>query len=182
MGVKTTRPWTPWRAVALNDYVGGQFLWTGIDFIGEAGRFPSRGSSAGLLDLQGFWKRDAYLRQALWSGKPMVYAAAWGAGADESRMAQFPGNLGRRPLVERWDWTGDSRKNIPVEIYSNCESVELLLNGRSLGEKKIADRLVPALVWAVPNEPGAVEVVGKNGGVPAARFQLKSIGKPERIS
>ena len=111
----------------------------------------------------------------------MVYAAAWGAGADESRMAEWPKNLGRTPLVERWDWAGDSRQNIPVEIYTNCDSVEVLLNGKSLGEKPVTDRLLPALVWAVPNEPGPVEVVGKKGGIAAARYQLKSIGKPERI-
>jgi beta-galactosidase len=83
--------------------------------------------------------------------------------------------------VERWGWTSDPRKNIPIEIYSNCDSVEVLLNGRSLGEKPIADRLLPALAWAVPNEAGAVEVVGKKAGVVAARFQLKTIGQPERI-
>ena len=114
----------------------------------------------------------------------MVYAAAWGAGSaetDAARMAQWPGNLGRTPLVERWGWTGDPRKNIPLEIYTNCDSVELLLNGRSLGEKPIADRLLPALLWAVPNEAGAVEVVGKKAGAVAARFQLKTLGQPEKI-
>src|ERR1035441_4470156 len=142
------------------------------------------GSTAGLRHVEGFWKPDAYLRQALWSSKPMVYAAAWGAGSaetDAARMAQWPGNLGRTPLVERWGWTGDPRKNIPLEIYTNCDSVELLLNGRSLGEKPIADRLLPALLWAVPNEAGTVEVVGKKAGAIAARFQLKTVGQPEKI-
>jgi beta-galactosidase len=83
--------------------------------------------------------------------------------------------------VERWGWTGDPRKNIPVEIYTNCDSVELVLNGRSLGEKPIADRLLPALLWAVPNEAGMLEVVGKKAGVVAARFQLKTIGPAERL-
>jgi beta-galactosidase len=170
-----------WRAVALNDYVGGQFLWTGVDYLGEAGQYPSHGSSAGLLDIQGFRKRSSYFRQALWSDKPMVYAAAWGAGADESRMAEWPKNLGRTPAVERWGWTNDPRRNIPVEIYTNCDSVELVLNGRSLGEKQIRDRLLPALVWAVPNEAGGVEIVGKKAGAAAARFQLKTVGQPERI-
>jgi beta-galactosidase len=89
--------------------------------------------------------------------------------------------MGRTALVERWDWNGDPRKNIPIEIYTNCDSVELFLNSRSLGEKQIADRLFPALVWAVPNEAGTVEVVGKNGGAMVARFQLRSIGQPARI-
>ena len=111
----------------------------------------------------------------------MVYAAAWGAGSDESRMAAWPRNLGRTKLVERWGWTGDPRKNIPVEIYTNCDSVELVLNGRSLGEKPIADHLMPALLWAVPNEAGTVEVLGKKAGAVAARFELKSIGQPERL-
>jgi hypothetical protein len=173
-----------WRPVALNDYVGGQFLWTGINYLGEAERYPVHGSNAGMLDLEGFWKPSAYFRQALWSGKPMVYAAAWGAGSaetDAARMAGWPKNLGRTPLVERWGWTGDPRKNIPVEIYTNCDAVELLLNGGSLGEKPIADRLLPALLWAVPNEAGMLEVVGKKAGVVAARFQLKTIGQAERL-
>ncbi len=180
-GSENSRGLDAWRPVATNDYVGGQFLWTGMNYLGEANRYPTHGSNAGLLDLEGFWKPDAYFRQALWSGKPMVYAAAWGAGSDESRMAQWPGNLGRTPVVERWGWTLDPRKNIPVEIYTNCDSVELLLNGRSLGEKPIADRLLPALLWAVPNQAGTVEVVGKKAGAIAARFQLKTVGQPERI-
>jgi beta-galactosidase len=173
-----------WRPVALNEYVGGQFLWTGINYLGEAERYPTHGSNAGMLDLEGFWKPAAYFRQALWSGKPMVYAAAWGAGSagtDAARMAEWPKNLGRTSLVERWGWTGDPRKNIPVEIYTNCDSVELRLNGRSLGEKPIADRLLPALLWAVPNEAGTLEVVGKKAGVVAARFQLKTIGQAEKL-
>ena len=170
-----------WRQVALHEFVAGQFLWTGMDYLGEAGRFPTRGSNSGLLDLEGFWKPDAHLRQALWSDKPMVYAAAWGAGAGESPMAGRQRSEDRVPLVERWGWTSDPRKNIPVEIYTNCDSVELLLNGRSLGERQIADRLLPALVWAVPNEAGTVEVVGKKAGAVAARFQLKTVGPAARI-
>jgi hypothetical protein len=179
-GSENSRSLEAWRAVALNDYVAGQFLWTGMNFLGEAGRYPVHGSNSGLLDLQGCWKRDAYLRQALWSEKPMVYAVAWTSG-DESRMANWQRAVGRTPAVERWGFSGDARKAIPVEIYSNCDSVELLLNGRSLGEKPIGDRLLPALVWAVPNEPGTVELIGKKAGAPAARFQLKTIGDPAAI-
>jgi len=162
--------------------VAGQFLWTGMDFLGEAGRFPNHGSSSGLLDLQGFWKRDAYLRQALWSEQPMVYAAAWRPGADESRMANWQRSLGRVPAEERWGFPDDPRKNVPVEIYSNCDSVEALLNGRPLGEKAFTDRLAPALIWAIPNEPGKVEFIGKKGGAAVARFELGSVGQPYRIT
>jgi beta-galactosidase len=77
--------------------------------------------------------------------------------------------------------TGRPRKNIPIEIYSNWDSVEVLLNGRSLGEKPIADRLLPGLLWAVPNEAGAVEIVGKKAGTAVARFHLKTPGPPAKI-
>ena len=85
------------------------------------------------------------------------------------------------PAVERWGFANDPRKNIPVEIYSNCDSVELFLSGRSLGEKPIADPFLPAIVWLVPNEAGTVEAVGKRAGVAVARFRLKTIGEPEKI-
>jgi hypothetical protein len=170
-----------WRVVALNDYVAGQFVWTGANYLGEARRWPSHGSDAGLLDLQGFWKPTAYLRQALWSEQPMVYAMAWGPGAEESRMADWPRAMGRVPTVERWGWTADPRSNIPLEIYSNCDSVEVLLNGRSLGVKPITDPLFPALLWAVPNEGNTVEVLGRKAGTVAARFQLKTVGPPARL-
>jgi hypothetical protein len=178
-GSENSRGLDQWRQVAINDYVGGQFLWTGMDFLGEANRFPTHGSMSGLLDIQGFWKREAHLRQALWNDQPMVYAAAWATG-DESSIADSR-TLGRNQTVERWGWTADARKNIPVEVYSNCESVELLLNGRSVGEKRIADRLAPVVIFAVPNEAGTVEVLGKRGGNTVARFQLKAIGPAERI-
>ncbi|MDR3701746.1 MAG: glycoside hydrolase family 2 TIM barrel-domain containing protein [Candidatus Sulfopaludibacter sp.] len=181
-GSENSRSLDAWRRAATNEFVGGQFLWTGMDFLGEAGRFPNHGSSSGLLDLQGFWKRDAYLRQALWSKQPMVYAAAWSPGADESRMANWQRSLGRVPAAERWGFADDSRKSVPVEIYSNCDSVEALLNGRSLGEKTVSDRFAPVLIWAIPNEPGKVEFIGKKGGASVARFELGSVGQPYRIT
>ncbi len=62
-----------WDAVAQNDFIAGQFLWTGIDYLGEAGRWPNRGSAAGIMDLAGFKKPRFFQRQALWTDKPMVY-------------------------------------------------------------------------------------------------------------
>ena len=181
-GSENSRSLDAWRSAATNAFVAGQFLWTGMDFLGEAGRFPNHGSGAGLLDVQGFWKRDAYLRQALWGDEPMVYAAAWRPDAGESRMTNWQRSLGRVPAAERWGFADDARKSIPVEIYSNCDSVEALLNGRSLGEKTISDRLAPALIWAIPNEPGKVEFIGKKGGARVARFELGSVGQPYRIA
>jgi beta-galactosidase len=133
-----------------------------------------------LLDIEGFWKPSAYLRQAIWDSTPMVYAAAWTTG-DEASRPDWLRSIGRTPLSERWAAPGETRSTVPVEVYSNCDSVELFLNGRTLGVKRIADRLMPALLWSVPNERGVVEAVAIKGGQPVARFQLKSTGKAERI-
>lgn len=169
-----------WRAVALNEWVLGQFLWTGIDFLGESGRFPHRGSNAGLFDYCGYQKPIGYFREALWSEKPMVYAVAWGPTVDDIQLLDWQRGR-RRPLAEHWNWSEDSRKRIPVEVYSNCDSVQLLLNGRPQRERRITDRTQPVLFWTLPNEPGVVEAVGKIDGQVVARYQLKTAGKPARI-
>ena len=167
LGSENSHSVAAWRAVAANPYVAGQFLWTGIDYLGEAGRYPSRGSGAGLLDLGGFRKPQSYLREALWSGRPMVYAAAQVAGG--------------RGLAEHWNWEKDQRQTIPVTVYTNCDSAELFLNGRSLGDKPVADRLQPELHWDVPNQPGVLRAVGKRAGSEAARFELATAGPAERL-
>jgi len=174
LGSENSHSLDAWRAVAANDYVAGQFLWTGIDYLGESARYPDRGSGAGLLDLCGFRKPIAYLREALWSARPMVYAAAREAGAAASP---------NRPVsvVEHWNWAGDLRPAIPVEVYTNCASAELFLNGRSLGEKPVADPLNPVLHWDVPFAPGVLRAIGKRDGKEAAHFELATAGAAHHI-
>jgi beta-galactosidase len=84
-------------------------------------------------------------------------------------------------VVEHWNWAGDSRKAIPVEVYTNCASAELFLNGRSLGEKPVADRLDPVLHWDVPNEPGVLRAIGRRDSKEAARFELVTAGAPHHL-
>lgn len=170
-----------WRAVADKQYVIGQFLWTGVDYLGEARAYPARGSTSGLLDLCGFRKPLSYLREALWSSRPMVYAAAHEATAQRGPRTDFENGPARGRLVESWNWQGDARKTIPVEVYTNCESAELFLNGRSLGEKKVADPLDPVLRWDVPDDPGTVRVVGKRAGLERAHFELTTAGPADHL-
>ena len=75
-GSENSHTYANWTIVRDNPYVAGQFLWTGIDYLGEAGVFPNRANGAGLLDLAGFKKPMAWFRQSLWSATPMVYMAA----------------------------------------------------------------------------------------------------------
>lgn len=167
-GSENGHGYTAWLAVRDNAYISGQFLWTGIDYLGEAGTWPSRANGAGLLDLCGFKKPMAWFRQSLWSDKPMVYVAA-----------RQPGNARRPRVVEHWDWPADS--TVDVVVYTNCADVELMLNGRSLGSKSASAGSEGVLSWQVPFEPGVLEAVGKNSGAVASRFSIETSGQPSRI-
>ncbi len=174
-GSENSRGWMQWRAVRDNAYVGGQFLWTGIDYLGEANVWPNRGSSAGLLDLCGFKKPSAWFRQSLWSDAPMVYLCA-SAGA---------GGVGRRPrsgdfgAQESWNWPTNS--SVAVRCYTTCAEVDLLLNHKSLGTKRLAEAEQGALTWQVPFEPGVLRAVGRTNGSAACDFTLRTAGTARRI-
>ena len=68
-----------WKAVRDNEHIFGQFLWTGIDYLGESGPWPARGSSAGLLDLAGNIKPNGHYRAALWAEQPVCYIGTYPA-------------------------------------------------------------------------------------------------------
>jgi hypothetical protein len=159
-----------WQAVTENDYIAGQFLWTGIDFLGEAGGWPVRGSLAGLLDTAGFEKTAYFRRKALWSGKPVLYlVSALGEDAEHPR------------FYRSWDYgPGDP---ITVLCYTSEEAVELFLNGKSLGIRRRGDRRSGAEdfpAWTIPFERGCLEarVPGTDRAdtlestLPAVRFRL----------
>jgi beta-galactosidase len=171
IGSENSHAYAAWKPVEDLTYANGQFLWTGIDFIGEASRWPIRGSMAGLLDECGFKKPQYYFRQSLWSDKPMVYLIpARGAGRRFG-----PGATGSR------EWRGNPGERVAVLCYTNCEQVELLLNGRSLGEKRLSAANNRVLAWDVPYADGSLTAVGKSGGQTVCSFELMTVGKPQRI-
>ncbi len=160
-----------WAAVREHDYISGQFLWTGIDYLGEANRWPNHGSSAGLLDLAGFRKPLAYFRQSLWSRNPMVYLCA-SPGRNGER-------FGRVRAEESWNWPSNAM--VTVRCYTTCREVELSLNGKSLGVKESGEPLGGALEWEVPFEPGTLTATGRDDNRAACVFTLKTAGAPQGI-
>lgn len=164
-----------WNYVANNDYIMGQFLWTGFEYLGEAGRYPVRSNTAGVIDLAGNKKPEFYFRQSLWSEKPMVFIGT-------------TDRLENRGLVDLWAhkkvdpvWNWDAGKVIYVSAFTNCEEVELFLNSKSLGTKKISDSPSRALTWEVPFEKGTLSAVGKNKGTVVATAELKTTGSVSSI-
>lgn len=118
-----------WKAVTDNDYISGQFLWTGIDYLGEAHGWPIHGSAAGLLTLAGFEKPGYYRRQSFWSDAPMLHLTTAPAETD---CGEFT------PVSECWNYPAGT--DVLIKCYTNLPGAEFFLNGKSLGiHKKAAD-------------------------------------------
>jgi beta-galactosidase len=164
-----------WKFTSVNDYVIGDFMWTGIDYLGEAG-WPNKNSSSGVIDLCGFPKDGYYFYQSQWTKKPMVH------------------------ILPHWNWAGSEGKVIPVIAYSNCDTVELFLNGKSFGAKSYVfpqqghskswigyarPYVAPTtsdlhLSWDVPYEPGTLKAVGRKNGKIISE-EVRTTSKPAAI-
>jgi beta-galactosidase len=168
-----------WKWITMRDYFAGNFMWTGVDYLGEA-TWPFKGFGSGVLDITGRPKDSYYLYQSLWNASA------------QSVLHLFP----------HWNWPGREGQVIPVLAYSNCNIVELFLNGRSLGEKRLefpaqgtsggwnsyAQPVVNSttndlhLSWDVPYEPGLLTAVGKRrDGTVACRDSVRTAGSPHAV-
>jgi beta-galactosidase len=167
-----------WKFVSTYDYVAGDFMWTGIDHLGEA-RWPMKGSSSGVIDTCGFKKDGFYFYQSQWTDQPVLH------------------------VLPHWNWKGKEGQILPVTCFTNCDTVELFLNGRSFGVKgyefprfgmegnwgNMPDRAKVLrttgdlhLSWDVPYEPGALKAVGTKGGRIVATLEIFTTGQPASIS
>ena len=167
-----------WAAVRDNPSFSGQFLWTGADYLGESRRWPVVQHESGLVDMTDTPRAIGYQRQSWWSDKPMVVMVR-----DQGAVAT--GNLPGEPqtrAIQPIDWTPNNLAPHPesVLVYSNCQSVELFLNGKSLGSQEAPADQSPR-DWTVDFAPGTLRAVGKNGGAEVAFNELRTAGKPARI-
>ncbi len=176
-----------WRFLRDNPPLSGQFLWVGIDYLGESPRWPyigGGGDQAGLLDRTGSPRPEAFQRQSWWSARPMVHIAR--RIAPEAILPADPGYGNpprRRPAVLLSDWSPPSAAphDEVVEVYSNTASVELFLNGRSLGAKPRDPSDAP-FVWHVPFAPGSLKAVASDGSRVVATHELHTAGRAARIA
>jgi beta-galactosidase len=168
IGTENTHVLSAWLALRDKPYMAGQFLWTGFDYLGEAD-WPETTNGQGLFDRTGGWRPVAYQRQSWWSAAPMV------------RVVRKEENAGAGPWVANWTPTDfDTYDDAKVQVYSNCDEVELFLNGKSLGTKaKPADDAPRA--WDVTFAKGTLRAVARNKGKEVATDELKTAGPPARI-
>ena len=146
-----------WSHYAARPYVGGQFQWTGFDYRGEETPFywPAISSQFGILDLCGFPKDNFYYYQAWWSDHPVLH------------------------LFPHWNWPGREGQEIDVWVHSNCEEVELFLNGQSQGRKTMQRN--SHLEWKIKYAPGILLARGYNGGKEVLTDQVETTGEPVAI-
>ena len=170
-GSETSNQVWNWLGVRDLDYVIGEFPWTGVDYLGEAG-YPSRAASAGWLDLAGNEKSEYYLRKCYYSNEPTVHIAV------DTRDKSNPQWFRRSAALSKWNWS--VKDTLPVNVYTNCDEAELILNGKSLGKKSIDKNLYYA-VWKLKFQPGTIEAAGYNKGEKVAAHVLKTAGKAYRI-
>ncbi|HPM10925.1 MAG TPA: glycoside hydrolase family 2 TIM barrel-domain containing protein [Paludibacter sp.] len=162
-----------WKDVRDKEHIFGQFLWTGIDYLGESGRWPSRGFYSGLLDLGGNIKPRGYFRKGLWASEPTAYIGTYPTpGRRGSRAGnqdvwsaleaeQAGGYVERVPSMDAWPiWNYNDGQSIRVVTYTNAAKAQLELNGKTVGQLKDYNDDTGIIYWDIPYESGKLEVIG----------------------
>jgi beta-galactosidase len=147
--------WTAYYAA--RPWVDGAFVWTGFDYRGEPKPygFPCIDCSMGFMDICGFPKDGYYFYKANWTSQPVIH------------------------LLPHWNWAGKEGKDIDVWCYSNCDEVELLLNGKSLGRQKVDVHSHED--WKVPYQPGVLLAKGYRDGKEAGEDKVETTGVPAKL-
>jgi beta-galactosidase len=181
IGTEQRQDRATWLACRDHPDHAGQFLWTGVDYLGESRRWPVIAAGSGLLDRCGQPRPVAFQRQSWWSDKPMVFIARRiGAERTESGDPGFTPLDRRQVLFSDWTPRDGTPHEETVEVYGNCTGVELWLNGRSLGSRPLPADASPR-VWQVPFQPGELVAIGRNDGQAAASHTLRTAGAPAKI-
>lgn len=160
-----------WKVVRDNEYIFGQFLWTGADYLGEAGRWPSRGAMSGLIDFTQNIKPLGYFRQSLWSDKPMVYVGTFPKSENSSYRQLFSSKL--------WNYKKDQL--IRVVCFTNCDEIELVLNDKVIGERQKYNSETGINLWDIVYEPGVLKAVSYKNNVKVAEDIIVTSGSPALI-
>ncbi len=168
IGTENTHDVQSWLMLRDDPSLCGQFLWAGIDYLGEAA-WPQVMWSTSLLDVTGGVKPAGLQRASWWTKEPMV------------AFARHVDNNGAGALVS--DWTPadmDTYDQAVIEVYSNCQEVDVWINGEPQGRKPMPDNARPA-VYNVNYNQGIIDVRGYNDGVEAAKCFSVTVGDPQKI-
>ena len=146
-----------WKFYDERPFLSGVFFWTGFDYRGEANplSWPAVNSEFGIVDLCGFPKDIFYYLQSWWGTKPVIH------------------------IMPHWNWKEREGENVKVTIYSNTEEVELVLNNKSLGKKRMEKN--GHLDWNVTYQPGTLVAKGFTRGKPSISEQIATTDVPAKV-
>ena len=141
-----------WKFYDERPWLGGLFYWTGFDYRGEPNpmKFPATGSQFGILDYCGFLKDEAYYLKAWWTNEPVLH------------------------ILPHWNLQGHEGDTIDVWVYSNCDEVQLTVNGKNLGRKVMPKN--GHLSWKAVYRPGTLRAVGYKNGKRLLTEQVETTG------
>lgn len=149
-----------WSLVKKNDFISGMYTWTGFDYLGEPTPYswPARSSFFGLIDLAGFPKDPYYLYKSEWTDEPVLH------------------------LFPHWNNPAGKKEGecIDVWAYTNCDEVELFLNGEAVGVRTKDDNNLH-LEWRLTYRPGTLKAVGRLDGNEILTKEINTAGKPSQI-
>lgn len=182
-----------WMAVKDNAYVIGDFVWTAWDYIGEAGigwlgypqsvnYYPWNLAFCGDIDVCGFKRPQSYYRDALWkTGQVSLFVKppvpSYQSNPDLSPWSKW----NWVDAVSEWNFKGSVNKPLEVSVYSSCDRVELLLNGKSLGFKNTNRSTKFMATYTVPYQPGVLIAVGYIGMKQVMTSELRTATTPVKI-
>ena len=170
-GSETRHDIEAWKSVRDKDFIFGQFIWTGIDYLGEAGPWPSRGFTTGMINLANHIKPRGYFRQSLWSDEPMLYLGTYPLEGNENRLSIDATNI----------WNYKAGEKIRVVGYTNTDKVALFLNGKKVGKTKTYNDETGIIYWDVVYEPGALKAIGYKENEVKATTVLETSYEPESL-
>ena len=187
-----------WTKVNDNPYIIGDFVWTSIDYLGEAGigrfyykgetagehyqanHFPWHGAYCGDIDITGWRKPISHYRELLYSADKKLYMAVKEPDGYNGEVKITAWSVW--PMWESWNWPGHEGKPIDIEIYSHYPRVQLYLNNKFMGEQATGRAQEFKAVFTLPYEAGIIRAVGiDESGNPQEEMKLCTAGKPTKI-
>jgi beta-galactosidase len=183
-----------WKETERLPYVIGDFVWTSIDYLGESGigkvtfeeggmpfgaPYPYHLANCGDIDICGFKRPQSYYRDILWGERGTPYIAALDPQyfGKQARFSPW----GWDPVEESWTFPGREGQTTRVDVYSDADEVELLVNGVSAGRKPAGDAAKNKASFEAVYQPGAIEAVSYRGGKEMGRAQLQTAGQPVQL-
>ena len=145
-----------WKFYDERPWLGGLFYWTGFDYRGEPNPmvFPATSSEFGILDYCGFPKDEAFYLKSWWTQEPVLH------------------------ILPHWNLDGHEGEDVSVWVYSNCDEVQLIVNGRKLERKAMPKN--GHLEWKTVYKPGYVKAVGYKDGRKVMEERIETASEPAK--